>query len=339
MAGTGELILTARAARGYYLQDKSKSDLAQELGISRFRVARLLDAARRDGMVRIEVVTPGTVNTELSAQLEERFGLKHAVVLDVSDEDPNSLRSRLGEAAAEVISEIATADDVLGLAWARSLRGIGDALTRLPPCPAVQLTGALPGPDGSDVLELVRKTARAGGGTAHVFYAPLLASDAATARTLRRQPDVANALGLISQVTIAVVGIGAWTGGQSTIFDIVEPSARDRVFALGAKAEISGALIDGAGRPVNCALTQRIIGVTADQLAEIDTVLAVAYGAGKAEAVRCALTGGLVNAVVTHSGLARMVLADTGPAIRAPATKRLAKTRASATAATSRRRP
>ena len=37
----------ARVARHYYLDDRSKSDIADDLGISRFRVARMLEAARR----------------------------------------------------------------------------------------------------------------------------------------------------------------------------------------------------------------------------------------------------------------------------------------------------
>lgn len=310
MAGTGERILVARIARGYYLQDKSKSELAEELGISRFRVARLLDAARRDGVVRIEIITPGALDTELSTRLQQRFGLRYSVVLDLSDEDPIMLRIRLGDVAAELLTEIATPADVIGLAWARSLRHLGDAITKLPPCPAVQLTGALTGPDGSDVLELVRRVARAGGGPAHVFYAPLLTDNADTARTLRSQADVAHAAALASKVTIAVVGIGAWEEGQSTIFDIVEDSEREDARAVGVRAEISGALINDRGEPVKHPLTQRIIGVTADQLGRIDTVLAVAYGAGKADAVRYAVEGGLINALVTHSTVARRLLAD-----------------------------
>jgi DNA-binding transcriptional regulator LsrR (DeoR family) len=74
MTRTSDLILSARVARGYYLADKSKSELADELGIRRFPVARLLEAARRDGLVKIEIVSPGAVNTELSARLIEEFG-------------------------------------------------------------------------------------------------------------------------------------------------------------------------------------------------------------------------------------------------------------------------
>jgi DNA-binding transcriptional regulator LsrR (DeoR family) len=305
---SAELILMARVARLYYQDDRSKSDIADALGISRFRVARMLDAAKHAGIVTIRIESPAGLNAELSADLQQAFGLAHAIVIDVEDDEPETLRRRLGEVAAEVLQEIVGPADVLGLAWARSLRGIGPAIKSMASCPVVQLTGALSGPDGSDVLELVRRVAHANGGTPHVFYAPLVAPDPASARALRRQPEVARAVDLASRVTVAVVGIGAWEPGLSTIYDMVEPDARRRASALGAIGEISGALINSEGAPVQTPLTRRIIGVTGEQLAQIDKVISVAYGRAKAGAVGAALRGGLVNGLITHAGLARAVL-------------------------------
>ncbi|HZC69080.1 MAG TPA: sugar-binding domain-containing protein [Jatrophihabitans sp.] len=303
-----ELILMARVARHYYHDDRSKSDIADELGISRFRVARLLDAAKRAGIVTIRIETPAGIDTELSVELQRAYGLAHAVVIDVEDDEPESLRRRLGEVAADVLQDVVGADDVLGLAWARSLRGIGPAVTSIAGCPVVQLTGALSGPDGSDVLELVRRVAHAGGGTPHVFYAPLVAPDAASARALRRQPEVARAAELADKVTVAAVGIGAWEPGLSTIYDMVDGDTRERARALGTVGEISGALIGADGAPVRTPLSRRIIGVTGEQLAGIRTVISVAYGKEKAGAVGAALRGGLVNGLITHAGLARVLL-------------------------------
>lgn len=313
MAQTGprssELILMARAARRYYVDDVSKTDIADELGISRFRVARLIDAARRNGMVTIRVDPPVGIDAEMSIELKRRFGLEQAVVVDTPDHHPEALRSRLGEVAAEVLQDVVTDADVLGLAWARSLRGIGTSIRGLAPCPVVQLTGAMPGPDGSDVIELVRRVAAAGGGTPHVFYAPLVAPDVSSARVVRRQPDVSRASELATGVTIAVVGVGAWRAGLSTIFDMVDPEARERARDHGTIGEISGALIDSAGRAVTSALSRRIIGVTAEQLESIGLVISVAYGEEKAPAVAAALRGGLVNGLVTHTELAHALLA------------------------------
>jgi DNA-binding transcriptional regulator LsrR (DeoR family) len=306
--GPAKLVLMSRVARRYYLDGRSKSDIAAEFKISRFRVARLLEASRQSGLVRIVIEHEGSIDTDLSRQLQSAYGLANAVVIDIPEDDPVVLRRQLGEAAAGLLEELVTADDVLGLAWARSLSGIGPALTQFVPCPVVQLTGALSRPDASDVLELVRGVARVGGGPAYVFYAPLVVADAGTARMLRRQPDFLRAAAVVPAVTVAAVGIGAWSEGLSTIFDAVEPDVRARVGRSGVVGEISGVFIDGNGREVITPLSKRIIGLTGQQLSAIKVVVGVAYGEEKADAVRAALVGGLVTSLVTHCAVARHLI-------------------------------
>ena len=46
-----EAVQAAAIARRYYLDDRSKQDIADEFGISRFRVARSLVRARQTGLV------------------------------------------------------------------------------------------------------------------------------------------------------------------------------------------------------------------------------------------------------------------------------------------------
>src|SRR6201988_5521959 len=94
-----EVVLTARVARQFYLEGVSKVEIADQLGISRFRVARLLDSARESGMVRIEIGLPGgNLDAGLSAELCSAFVVKHAFVFNFPDDEPALLRHRLGEA-------------------------------------------------------------------------------------------------------------------------------------------------------------------------------------------------------------------------------------------------
>jgi len=65
--------LAARVARGYYVDDRSKVELANELGISRFKVARLLDLARDSGIVTIEIHDEGLIDSEMSERLQEHL--------------------------------------------------------------------------------------------------------------------------------------------------------------------------------------------------------------------------------------------------------------------------
>src|SRR4051812_42579896 len=77
-AGLAEVVLTASIARRYYLDGRSKVEIAEEFGLNRFKVARLLEAARESGLVRIEIRHPGELDVELSGRLQERFALQHA---------------------------------------------------------------------------------------------------------------------------------------------------------------------------------------------------------------------------------------------------------------------
>ena len=304
-----EVVLAARVARQFYLEGISKVDIADRLGISRFRVARLLDSARESGLVRIEIGLPGgALDAGLSAELCSVFGLRHAFVFNFP-EDGSSLRQRLGEAAGQVLMDLIAPGDVLGLTWSRTLSGLTAALTQLPPCPIVQLTGAVPPPDGRDLLELVRGVARVGGGTAHVFYAPMLVDDAATATAIRRQSDIAEAFALIPSVTIAVVSIGAWEPGLSTIYDAITPAERAALAAAGVRAELAGVFIGADGRPLATPLDGRMIVAPVPLFTRIPLVLGVAYDAAKCAAVLAAIGGGLVHGLVTHTSLARGLLA------------------------------
>ena len=67
----------ATVARRYYLEGVSKSDIAVEIGLSRFKVARMLERARATGLVRIELDTPGQINPDLSERLRAAHGLRH----------------------------------------------------------------------------------------------------------------------------------------------------------------------------------------------------------------------------------------------------------------------
>jgi DNA-binding transcriptional regulator LsrR (DeoR family) len=304
-----EIVLAARVARQFYLEGASKIDIADRLGISRFRVARLLDSAREAGMVRIEIGLPrGSLDADLSAELCSAFGLKHAFAFDFPDEDEPALRRRLGEAAGQVLMDIITPDDVLGMSWSRSLSALAAALTRMPPCPIVQLTGAVPPPDGRDLLDLVRSVARIGGGTAHVFYAPMIVDDAQTAAAIRRQADVAGAFALVPSVTITMLAIGAWGPGLSTIYDACDSAERDAIARLGVSAEMAGVFLGEDGRPVGTGLDSRMIVTPGWALAKMPSVIAVAYGVAKSTAVRVAIRGGMIHGLITHTSLARELL-------------------------------
>jgi hypothetical protein len=88
-----DLALAVTVARRYFVDDRTKVEIAAELKLSRFKVARLLDLARDSGLVRISIGTPGGVDVELSDQLRRRLGLTRAIVVNAVDGGDAEIRS------------------------------------------------------------------------------------------------------------------------------------------------------------------------------------------------------------------------------------------------------
>jgi DNA-binding transcriptional regulator LsrR (DeoR family) len=136
----------------------------------------------------------------------------------------------------------------------------------------------------------------------------MIVHDSATATALRSHPQVARAISMFPKVTKAVVAVGAWEPGASTIYDAITPAERKVLLRLGVRAEVSGVLLDADGAVVEAPLTGRMICIGAAELRSVPEVIALVYGAGKASAARAAIRGGCVNGLVTHTSMARALL-------------------------------
>ncbi|MFD7664220.1 sugar-binding transcriptional regulator [Streptomyces sp. NPDC059788] len=322
--GPAELVQAAAMARRFYLEGKSKIQIAEEFGVSRFKVARVLETALERDLVRIEIRVPAELDAERSDALRARYGLRHAVVVEspadavVDAPDPENL----GEVAADLLGELVTEGDVLGLAWGRSTIHMAAALHRLPPCTVVQLTGVYDaGTADRGSVEAVRRAADVSGGEAHPIYAPMLLPDSATAAALRGQTGIARAFEYFDKVTVACVSIGSWAPGISTVYDMLSEQEREHYASLGAAAEMSAHLFDADGRRIGRDLGERCITVEADRLRRIPEVVAIAGGRQKAAAIGAVLRSGLVTSLVTDTAAADHLLLETGPGPR-PALER-----------------
>lgn len=276
--GPAELVQAAAMARRFYLEGKSKIQIAEEFGVSRFKVARVLETALERDLVRIEIRVPAELDAERSDALRARYGLRHAVVVEspaeAADESPDP--ENLGEVAADLLGELVTEGDVLGLAWGRSTIHMAAALDRLPPCTVVQLTGVYDaGTAERGSVEAVRRAAQVSGGEAHPIYAPMLLPDPATAAALRSQTGIARAFEYFDKVTVACVSIGSWEPGISTVHDMLSDAERAHYASLGVAAEMSAHLFDAEGRRVGRDLGERCITVEADRLRRIPEVVAI----------------------------------------------------------------
>jgi len=303
--------LIAAVARAYYLEKLPQVEIAERFGISRFKVARLLDRAREDGIVTIEINDWGLPDPVLSERLRDALQLDHCHVVR-SHGDDATVRQQIGAAAAAHLSSTLTENEVLGVAWGRTLTATTSQLEQLPRLSIVQLTGFVAGDLDSSPIEVARQAARRSGGKIYPIFAPLIVPDARTAEGLRNHTDIRSAMALFPSISTALLSVGSWNPPNSQIRDVL--SADDLVTAIsgGCVADIAGILIKEDGTPVSPEFQERCLTISYEQLLIVPRVLAVAGGARKAGAIRAVARAGLVTELVTDHALAVEILGDTG---------------------------
>lgn len=298
--------LLARISSEYYLENRSKVEIAGTYNVSRFQVARLLAEARERGIVEIKVHFPSRVSAADIRRIESVLGIREVIVADTTG-DVIQARGILAKAAAAEVSRQAPADGTLGISWSRTLDVASRLVRELPRCDIVQLAGALPAEGDSNPLELIQRLGHLSGGLTWPLWAPLVVEDPTTAAGLRRQPEIAGALARADSLDLAVVAIGAWKPGTSTVWERADAEVREAAVEAGAVAECSGRLLNAAGVPVESGLDEQIIAVTIKQLQRTPKVIAVAQGEARAEAVLAVAKAGFVTTLIVDAPLAQAI--------------------------------
>jgi DNA-binding transcriptional regulator LsrR (DeoR family) len=296
----------AYVAQRFYRDGKTQIEIGKELGLSRFKVARLIEEASARGVVKIQIDVPGPIDTELSLRVKTEFGLNRCLVVMTPADDAETIRSALGGVVATLLTEIVQDGEILGLSSGRTLIEMARRMTTIAECDVVQLTGVAD-PDQDRGMEAINRISAISGGRAYSLYAPLVVSDAAAAAAIRRQPSIQRTLSRIDAVTTAVVTVGSWPGGSLLHDSLSENGEAARLVSQGVCAEIGATLLDAEGRPLEI-LKHRSIASTSDQLMKIPELIAVGGGPAKTEAVRAALKSGMVTSLVTDVGVARSLV-------------------------------
>ena len=310
--------LATQVARLFFDRQMTKIEIAGHLGISRFRVARLLDAALADGLVRIEYRDVPAEDRALSTALEERFRLDLCAVADSEEASGEQGDTPTARLAAAVLDGLIGPAEVIGVAWGSTMAAVVRALPArsASEIEVVQLAGSSTRIGRQhDAGELARTLAQRLGATDHPLYTPVFVASPSVRRALAADPDVAATMRRYDELTLAVVGIGALPGsGQDAASSLVRSGALDaglldRLAAAGAVGDLVVHPFDAAGRFVAPDLGARAMAIGIETLQRVPRVLAVAAGVGKAAAIRGALATGAVRMLVTDRSTARAVLA------------------------------
>jgi len=311
--------LSTQVARLFFDRQLSKVEIAARLGISRFRVARLIEGALADGLVRIEYRDVPAEDRELAGAMEERFGLDLCAVAVGSVAGLSSASATdVPRLAGAVLDGLIGDGDAIGIAWGSTLADVVRSIAprRDARTAVVQLAGSSSRLDRDrDAGELARVLADRLGGTAHPIFAPTFVETPALREALLREPELAETVAQFGSLDLAIVGIGAMPADAAGAASSLVRSGvltDDEVRGLASGGAVGDLVVhpfDADGVFLALDLAGRAIAIGVPELRHTRRVVAVASGQRKARAIRGALSSGVVRILVTDAPTARAVLA------------------------------
>jgi deoxyribonucleoside regulator len=301
--------VAARVATLYYEENKTHDDIGEIMGLSRWKVARILQHAKDVGIVTIHIAQPTSRVETLEQQIREQFGVDTAIVIDTLDAPALDAVAR---EAADHLVDLSPTMSTLGMSWGRTLTAMANALPQgwADGIDVVQVNGGMSVLDTSQsaswTVAVVADKAR---GHAHVMPTPAIVQLPETADALRKDPTVSSVLDLAHKADTIMFTVGVASADSAHVRSGYLTT--DHIAQLredGAVGDIVGRFIDAEGRVVDPGLDHRTIGVSLEDVASTPRRILVAESKAKAPAVLSCLRRGLVSSLIVDVDLANAIV-------------------------------
>ena len=313
--------LLYKVSRTYYEDGLTQQEIGQRFGLSRIKISRLLEEARQQQIVNINIIPPINQHVELEREIEKQYGLDEVLIAQPADDSQSAILNAIGSTAAKCLMRTLRGEEVIAMTWGRTLLAMINALQSATGAPIrdwhrmriVQALGGLGNPE-DDIysVALVHRLARILGAKAHSLSAPGIVSSSAIREAILSDKQISSTLNFAAHADIALLGLGQPTPQsvvmQSTILSEAEFS---QLSAMGMIGDIGLRYFDSNGCLVEHEINQRILGLTLEQIKAIPRVIVMAGGIEKFDGINAALRGGLISVLITDINIAKkLVQAD-----------------------------
>lgn len=213
----------------------------------------------------------------------------------------NMNRERLAKAGAMYLSQIISDDDILGVAWGRTIYKLGNYLPpkSLKNVTVLQMIGAVaPQPDFK-TAEAAALIANKLSGCSINLHVPAVVSSARLAMELQAEPIIRRNFSALNQCNKALFVVGNTLDDNPLVTtSVLTRSEMAQYRALGAVGVICGRFYDAQGNPLVSDIDLRIMGISLAQLRQIPQRLFIAGGGENIQATIGAIKGGYATDIV-----------------------------------------
>lgn len=303
-----------KVASMYYDEGMTQAAIARKLGVSRSLISKILIDARNEGIVEIYIRSNDTYTVSLERELEKKFKLNKAVVVDTYLLNEPEIEKKVYQEAANCVIKMTANISTLGISWGESIRGMINhyPYTNQGNIEIYPLIGGM----GDHHVEihsnqLSYDLARKMHATAKYLYAPALMDNELIKKELLANSAICNVIESSKNVDIAIVGIST-PYGVNTMNKIgyINKQNITEFEELGVIGDINSQFFNAKGNLVSHPINRNVVGIGLNELKEIPNVLVIGFGMNKYDAIKVALKFNLVNNIVTTDKIATKLLEE-----------------------------
>ena len=300
-----------QAAKLYYLLDYTQNEIAKQLGVSRPTVSRMLQTAKREGIVQIKICEKADRLTDLEAELEQKYGLKKAVVASVGQYEDHVIKTTIGLKAAEYLDSIVQDEDIIGVTWGTTIYHVAVELKKkqVNNVQVVQLKGGISlSEKNTYVSEILYLFGKAFNASPHYLPLPAIVDNVVVKEAIMADRHIKRVIDMGKRANIALFTCGQ-IKSDSLLFNLGYFSEEDAGMLYStAVGDISSRFFDKDGHVCSQSLDERTLGIELEELKKKDYSILVAGGSHKIESIHAALKGEYANVLVTDQYTARFIL-------------------------------
>lgn len=310
--------LLARIATLYYVDSLKQKEISERLNISQSFVSRALTKCITEGIVQINVIPPANIFLQLEQELQTKFGISNAIVVDADSDDDEKIKNTIGSAAAYYLQVTLQANELVGIsAWSSTIKSMVD---NMPPLSVkaqgvVQLLGGVGLNRNVQANFLTYELAKKLNCPSYLLPSQNAVSAVGDVSYKQQQlaiSEVSDVIDMFPKVDVALVGIGTlepstllrWSGLHYNS-DILQLLAKK-----GAVGDICLHYYDQYGIPVLAENEDPMIGMNLELIQKCRRVIALAGGEAKVNAIKGALRGRYIDVLITDYKTAQNLLED-----------------------------
>ncbi len=292
----------AKIAWYYYIDNLTQQQIADQLGIPRLRVIKLLEKARQSGIIQFRI-SENNSHIAMENTIAKHFGLKDVFIVPSIPVMENR-NEALAQAAAIYISNRLPDNAYINI-------GYGDTTCRVlnhlannssVRISVVSLTGGVN-------YYLPNTVSNVFNARLYLTPAPFVMSTKEMMEAVSNEPAVKEIAEMVPLSAMTIVGIGGMDENATIVRNgTISPKDLRYLAMQGAVGDVLCHFLDVNGHQVESPIDDRLITTSLETLTKQNNVIGVAGGENKVSAIIGALNANILDILITDQDTAEMII-------------------------------